>query len=87
MATESFGCFFLFCFALDNGERSAASGVFSYLRVDLKDRVLCREKRRENCEPLPDVDVSVKVKLGATGKDKIIGKLTEIVRHCELTET
>lgn len=71
MATESFGCFFFFCFALDNGERSAASGVFSYLRVDLKDRVLCREKRRESCEPLPDVDVSVKVKLGLQVRTKL----------------
>lgn len=62
---------FFFCFALDNGERSAASGVFSYLRVDLKDRVLCREKRRESCEPLPDVDVSVKVKLGLQVRTKL----------------
>lgn len=32
------------------GEAGAASVVLSYLRVDLKDIALCREKRRESCE-------------------------------------
>ena len=36
------------------GEQEAASVMFSYLRVDLKDRALGREKRRESCELLAD---------------------------------
>lgn len=44
----------LFFFGFRNGGAGAASVVFSYLLVDLKDRALCRERRRESCEPQPD---------------------------------
>lgn len=45
--------FRVFFFFLDRST-GAASIVFSYLRVDLKDIALGGEKRRESCELLAD---------------------------------
>lgn len=53
MGTESF-FFVSFWMGGVGGGACAASVVFSYLRVDLKDRALCGEKRRESCELLQD---------------------------------
>lgn len=48
-------CSFRFgCYRWGRKGAGAASVVLSYLRVDLKDRALCREKRRESCEPRLD---------------------------------
>lgn len=48
-------CSFRFgCYKWGRKGAGAASVVLSYLWVDLKDRALCREKRRESCEPRLD---------------------------------
>lgn len=44
----------VFLFLVFDKGIGAASVVFSYLWVDLKDRALCGEKRRESCEPQLD---------------------------------
>lgn len=50
VGTERFACVGVVCW---QGEGTGAASVeISYLWVDLKDIALCREKRRESCEPL-----------------------------------
>lgn len=54
VGTERSACFVFGCYRWGRKGTGAASVVLSYLRVDLKDRALCREKRRESCEPRLD---------------------------------